>query len=131
MINKSNEATPQRPEGSRVINGNLVTMDLNASILQLQNESTWKESERNALTLFKSDEVRIVLMGLHKGAMLPTHTAPGRIVVQVLEGQINFTAEGITNCLEKGQALTLEKNLPHSVEAIAETFFLLTMAISK
>ena len=45
MLDKSNEATPQRLEGDRLLDASLVTMDLNKFIEQLKNESTWKESE--------------------------------------------------------------------------------------
>lgn len=37
--------------------------------------------------------MRIVLITLHKGAEMKTHTAPGIITVQVLEGDITCTTE--------------------------------------
>ena len=131
MINKSNSATPQRPDGDRVLDASLVNLDLNASIAQLQNEVAWKEKDRNSVTLFKSDELRVVLMGLHKGVIVPTHTAPGMITVQVLEGHIHFFTGDTCTSLEKGQAIVLHKKLPHSLKAMEDTFLLLTMAISK
>lgn len=130
MENKSNEATPQRPEGDRMLNASLVTMDLNKLIEQVRNETTWKESDRNSITIFKSDNMRIVLLGLHEGAELKTHTANGIISVQVLEGHIIFTTEAETVDLQKGQMLALHKQIPHSVLAAKETFFLLTMAMA-
>src|SRR5215210_1829122 len=93
MENKSNEATQQRSEGDRMLNAPLVEMDLNKLIEQVRNEPTWKESDRNSITIFKSDSMRIVLIGLHESAELKTHTANGIISVQVLEGKINFPAE--------------------------------------
>ncbi len=36
MINKSNSATPHRPEGDQVLDASLVHLNLNASIAQLQ-----------------------------------------------------------------------------------------------
>jgi len=130
MENKSNEATPQRPEGDRLLNANLVEMDLNQFIDQVRNESTWKESDRNSITIFKSDKMRIVLLGLHKGAELKTHTANGIISVQVLEGKISFTTEPQTAILQKGQMIVLHEKIPHSVAALEESFFLLTLAMS-
>ncbi len=129
MENKSNEATPQRPEGDRLLNADLAEMDLNGFIDQLRNETTWKDSDRNSLTLFKNDKMRIVLPGLHKGAELTTHTAIGIISVQVLEGRINFIAEHQTAILQKGQMIALHKKIPHSVKALEESFFLLTLAM--
>ncbi len=129
MENKSNESTPQRPEGDRMLDASLVTMDLNQFIEQVKNELTWKESDRNSITIFKSDNMRIVLIGLHEGAELKTHTANGVISVQVIEGLIKFTTEPETVELSKGQMLALHKKVPHSVLALKETFFLLTLAM--
>jgi len=129
MENKSNEATPQRPDGDRLLNADLVEMDLKHFIDQVRNESTWKESDRNSITIFKSDKMRIVLLGLHKGAELKTHTANGIISVQVLEGKINFTAEPQTAILQKGQMIVLHEKIPHSVTALEESFFLLTLVM--
>ena len=129
MENKSNEATPQRPEGDRTLNAPLVTMNLNHLIEQVRNEPSWKDSDRNSITIFKSDTMRIVLIGLHEGAELKTHIANGIISVQALEGHIQFTAAPERTELQKGQMLALQKGIPHSVVALKESFFLLTMAM--
>jgi len=129
MENKSNRATPQRPEGDRILDASLVEMDLNHFIEQLRKESTWQESDRNSITVFKSDAVRIVLNGLHENAELKPHTANGIISVQVLEGHLRFTTEDKTVELQKGQMLALHKKVPHSVTALKETFFLLTLVM--
>ena len=99
MENKSNEATPQRPEGNRMLNAPLVEMDLNKFITQIREESTWADSDHNAITIFKNERLRIVLIGMHEKAELKTHTANGIITVQVLEGTIDFTAEEKTTSL--------------------------------
>ena len=130
MENKSNEATPQRPEGDRMLNAPLVEMDLNKFITQIKKETTWSESDHNSITIFKSDSLRIVLLGLHENAELKTHTANGIISVQVLEGKISFQAEQQTVVLEKGQMIALHEKIPHSVLAIKESFFLLTLAMN-
>ena len=129
MENKSNEATPNRPEGERMLNAPMIEMDLNQYMEQLKQEPAWKESDRNSITLFKSDTMRIVLIGLHENAELKTHTANGIISVQVIEGLIKFTAEAQTASLEKGQMIALQQKIPHSVVAVRESFFLLTLAM--
>jgi quercetin dioxygenase-like cupin family protein len=131
MENKSNESTPQRPQGERMLNAALVEMDLNKFMTEIKQESTWKESDRNSITIFKSDVMRIVLVGLHENAELKTHTANGTISVQVLEGAIKFTAEPQAVHLEKGQMIALQEKMPHSVIAVRESFFLLTLAVSQ
>ncbi len=128
---KSNDATPLRPEGNRMINGPLVEMNLPELIAQIKEEATWKDSDRNSITIFKSDTLRIVLIGLHEKAELKEHKANGVISVQVLEGKLSFNTAEQSCIIEKGQMIALHENIPHSVLAITETFFLLTVAMNK
>lgn len=131
MENKSNEATPQRPDGDRMLNAPLVEMDLNKLIEQIKQEATWADSDHNSITIFKSDSMRLVLIGMHENCELKTHTANGIISVQVVIGKIQFTAEQHTVSMEKGQMIALHEKIPHSVLALTESFFLLTMAMNK
>lgn len=130
MKNEQNEATALRPEGGRLLNASLVEMDLNKFITQLKQETAWAESDRNSITVFKSENMSIVLIGMHANAELKTHVVKGHINVHVLEGEIKFTAQQQTVSLEKGQMICLQENIPHSVLAIKESFFLLTMMIN-
>lgn len=135
MENKSNDATPLRPEGDRLLNAPMVEMDLNKFIEQLKSEVTWQDGDRNTITVFKSEKLRIVLIGLKKNAELKKHTAPGFISVQVVSGNINFTADpdGVQQSadLKTGQMIALQPQIPHQVLAKEETFFLLTLAVCK
>ncbi len=130
MENKSNESTPLRPEGNRVISAPLVEMNLFKVIDQIRNETTWENSDRNAVTLFKSETLRIVLIGLHDSATLDPHKTNGVISIQVLKGKIIFTAEEQTILLEAGQMIALQANSTHSVMALSESFFLLSLAMN-
>lgn len=130
MENKSNDATPLRPDGERILNSPLLEMNLNEVIKQIESEKTWAESDRNSITLFKSETMRIVLIGLHENAELKPHKANGVISVQVVKGNIEFTAEYQTASLEKGQMIALQDNIIHSVKAVTDSFFLLTVAMN-
>ena len=127
MEEKSNEATIQRPQGDRIMDALLVTIDLRSFTKQIREEKAWKDSDRNAITVFKTDGMRIVLIALHKDAEMKKHTADGMISVQVMEGQILFTTEDQSIELGQGEMLALHKNVPHSVLAKEETIFLLTL----
>ena len=127
MEEKSNEATNQRPQGDRIMDAPLVTIDLGSFTEQIRNEQAWKESDRNAITVFKTNGMRIVLIALHAGAEMAKHTAGGIISIQVLEGQIKFITDLKSVEMGKGQMLALHERIPHSVLAITETIFLLTL----
>ena len=127
MDEKYNEATAQRPQGDRTMDAPLVSINLGSFIEQIRNEKTWEDSDRNAITVFKTNGMRIVLIALHKNAELSRHTANGIISVQVLEGQMIFTTDQQSVELSKDQLLTLHQGIPHSIVAKEETVFLLTL----
>ena len=126
---KTNESTPLRPEGDRDLNAPMVTMDLISLQAQIKNEEAYRNGDRNAITIFKSDGMRIVLIALHEGAEMKTHKAPGMISVQVLEGNIIFKTEQETTDRTAGQMLVLHTGIPHSVVAKKASVFLLTLAL--
>lgn len=124
---KNNESTDLRPEGARLMDAPLVSMDIPEFIKQLKAEVTWENSDRNAMTVYKTNGMRIVLIALHEDAGLKKHTADGIISVQVLEGEINFSTDDQSVVIRKGEMIALHKGLPHSVKAIKEAVFLLTL----
>lgn len=130
MEEKSNEPTSLRPEEDRVIDEAPVSIDLPLLIEQIREEASWKAGNRNAITVFKTDGLRIVLIALHKGSEMARHTADGVISVHVLEGRMRFITAQRPVELGKGQMLALYERIPHSVLAIEETIFLLTLSTS-
>jgi len=128
MENKSNDATPLRPQGDRFLNAPILEIDLNRFISQIKEEASWKDSDRNSITLFKSETMRIVLVGLHQNAELKTHSTRSVISVQVLDGEIIFNADDQPVNMNKGQMVALQPKVPHSVLALKESFILLTVA---
>lgn len=131
MQEKTNRATPLRPEGDRLLDASMVTMDLFSFMEQIKQEASWEENDRNAITIFKTEGMTIVLIALKAGAEMKTHTTEDIISVQVLEGRIQFNTEQQSVELGKGQMLALHENIPHSVTAKEETIFLLTLTGGK
>ncbi|HEV2832515.1 MAG TPA: cupin domain-containing protein [Hanamia sp.] len=127
---KQNESTDLRPEGGRILDAPLVSIDLIDFIKTIKDESAWKNKDRNAITVYKTNGLRLVLMAMRKNAVLARHTADGILSLQVLEGEINFISDDKSVVLEKGQMIALHKGLPHSVTAIKESVFLLTLTTS-
>ena len=130
MIGKSNDSTPNRPEGARFLDAPLVPIDLTQYTQQIRREQAWEKTDRNAITVYKSQGMNIVLIALHKGAEMKRHTAAGIISLQVLEGLILFTTDDESRELGKGHMLALHEKIPHSVMAKEESVFILTHAKS-
>ena len=124
-----NNQFTQMPQQDRPIDAPLVTIDLPVLLKQIK-ESSWKDSKRNAITVFKTNSFRIVIIALHEGAEMARHIADGIISVQVLEGEIQLNTDLQSVQLSKGQMLTLHERIPHSVLALKETIFLLTLAVT-
>jgi hypothetical protein len=59
-----------------------------------------------------------------------TPLRPEEIHVQVLEGKINFCAERQMVSPQKGQMIALKADIPHSVQALEDSFFLLTVIVN-
>ncbi|HET9100566.1 MAG TPA: cupin domain-containing protein [Acidobacteriaceae bacterium] len=87
-----------------------------------------RETNVSSTTLLKTDTLRIVLMALRAGAALHEHHADGRLSVQVLEGEIDFSAENSKSQLGPGMLLSLGARVPHQVIARSDAALLLTIA---
>ena len=131
MAIKSKKSTPRHKTGERILNAPLVKMNLYSIIEQIKSEKTWADSDRNAITIFKTSYLRIVLIGLHEKAELKPHHANGMLSIQVLEGEVIFKTEQESTQIEKGQMIALQENVTHSVIALKESFLLLTLAMKQ
>jgi quercetin dioxygenase-like cupin family protein len=125
---KQNESTENRPQGERTLDAALVKMNLKEFIEIIKSEKAWQEKDRNAMTIYKNEGMRMVLIALHENAFLAEHTANGIISVQLLEGEIIFKTQTENAHLLPGEMIALHKGLTHSVQAIKESVFLLTVA---
>ena len=127
---KFNKATHLRPLGERVMDAKFVSIDLPAFEKIIKDEYAWKESERNAITVFKTNGLRIVLIALHAGAEMQKHTADGILSLQVLDGTLQFKTDANEVELTAGQMIALHKGVPHDVVAVSDAMFLLTLTTS-
>lgn len=112
----------------RPLDAPMLTFDISALLTQVKQESAWQTGSRNGITLLKTRGLRVVLVALHAGTMIPPHHAEGPITVQLLEGQLAFKADRNDVTLVPGQLLTLHSGIAHSLEAKEECAFLLTIA---
>ena len=53
MEEKYNESTELRPEGGRLMDAPLVSMDIPEFIKQLKSEPAWKNNDRNAISTMR------------------------------------------------------------------------------
>lgn len=104
-----------------------MTFNIPGEIGKLKQGEQWKTTHRGAVTLAKNPHVRIVLVVLSKGVRIHEHHAEGPITVSVVEGSILFCATEEEHRLSSGGLLTLAGGIPHEVEAVEESAFVITV----
>lgn len=103
-------------------------VDLPAEVDALRHGPEWAGG-RNAKTLVKYDDFRIVLTALAAGNRVAEHKTEGRISIQSVSGRIRVHLDGRTLDLTPGMLVALDRGVPHDVEAVGEdSAFLLTIA---
>ena len=105
----------------------ILSFDLNAEIERLRSENAL-QGGRNSKTLVKHPDFRVVLTVMKSNARLHEHKAAGRISVQAVAGHIRMNVQDQVFDLPAGHLLVLERALPHDVEALEDSAFLLTIA---
>ena len=128
---KGNDSTRNRPEGRRTLDAPFVSIDINFYMREVKNEEAWQKNDRNAITVFKSDEITMVLSALHKNAVITDNSTAGILIVEVLEGQIKVTVEGEEAVAGEREVVTLHRNTDHTIEAQEESVLLLTVTGEK
>lgn len=123
---KRNEATLNRPDGDRVLDGTYVFVDIPSYIRQIKEEKAWEKNDRNGITVFKSDTITNVITVMQKGSAMREIETDEFLSVQVLEGNVRFsTPEGDIEAV-KFQQITFHPHVKHSIEALSESILLLT-----
>jgi quercetin dioxygenase-like cupin family protein len=101
---------------------------LNEEISGILAETPWQQTGRNAKTLAKYSNFRIVLTALKQGSALEEHRAKGCISIQILQGRVRVTAGGEVLELSRGELVALDHAVPHAVQALEDSIFLITMS---
>lgn len=87
-----------------------------------------QEHGRTARTLVKEGALRLTLMGLAPGGLLPEHAATGPIAIHVLRGDVVFSAPDGDHALTAGDVLVFAAGVRHAAHSAAGCVFLLTVA---
>ena len=127
MSDAAEEHAQHRRPHSQPMAAAYLEFDLARELEQLRREPGWRNGQ-NAKTLVKYDDFRVGLTALKAHARLPEHQTEGRISIQTVAGHIQLRAQGRTFDLPTGRLLALDQGLPHDVEALEESAFLLTIA---
>jgi nucleotide-binding universal stress UspA family protein/quercetin dioxygenase-like cupin family protein len=81
--------------------------------------------------LVKTKDVEVIRMVVPAGKEIPMHQVKGELIVQCLEGRIEFTAVGRTQILETGRIFYLPKHEAHSIKGLEDASLLVTILLPK
>lgn len=109
------------------LEGTFLQFNLAAEIEQLRREDGSKAGQ-NAKTLAKYDDFRLVLITLDAGAHIPWHHTAARVSIHAVSGHFRVATEERTFDMPAGSVLVLDRTLPHELEALEQSAFLLTIA---
>ncbi|MES2431586.1 MAG: hypothetical protein V4556_11655 [Bacteroidota bacterium] len=123
---KFNDATPNRPEGERVLNAPFVFIDIPDYIRQLLEEDAWEKNDRNSITVYKNERITTVIVCLHESAVINNNSIDGYLSIQVIDGKIKLQIETEDTEMVKGQSVALHRYINHSIEALQDSILLLT-----
>jgi len=129
MEEKHNNATPQRPEGARPLDANLIPINIEKFVAQIKNEEAYDKNGKNAITVFKSENITITIVALKANEVIHPGKAENCdiITLQILAGQISFSSGDTELQIGEKELLTIHQQLSFNATAKTDTICLLTV----
>ena len=109
-----------------VISDTMMDFELSKLVKNLSAEP--QQAGHTADTIVKYPDLRVVVITMRKGAQLKEHRTAGSISVQTISGHVTLRAAERTVDIPAGHLVTIAGDVPHSVEAVEDSAFLLTIA---
>lgn len=102
---------------------------LKEELEQLRKQESWQRSTgRSSTTIAKYPDFHIVLILMKPGSKMNKHHVDGRVSLQLLQGRARIVLPDQTVEFRAGDLLALEYGLPHHVEALEESAFLISIS---
>ncbi len=77
--------------------------------------------------LFETDFTKEIRIVMQKGTAMKKHKTKFPIVVQLMEGEIDFGVNDEVKNLQKGGLIALDGNIPHDLKAAEDSVIRLTL----
>jgi len=113
---------------ARELMSSLLTFSLEEEIEALRSEPAWEANEKNARTLAKDVDFRVLLTVLHVGATMAEQDGEARASLQVLDGEAEVVVEGETSRLAPGSMAVINSGQSWTLRAVSDCAVLLTLA---
>jgi quercetin dioxygenase-like cupin family protein len=104
------------------------TFDLAPIAAELRGEGVYERDGHTARTLVREMDLRVVLVVMRSGGIIKEHLAHETASIHMLSGHVRVRLrDRLVDLPSGGRLLVLEAGLPHTVEAVDESAFLLTL----
>jgi quercetin dioxygenase-like cupin family protein len=110
----------------RVLEGDVLVHHLTEDERTLDSDLLARHG-RTARTIVKEGPLRLTLMGLAAGGVLPAHSTEAHVTIHVLTGLVTFRAQGREYSLNTGDVLVLGPGVEHEARSATGATFLLTV----
>ena len=100
-------------------------------VVSLTNEVLVQKGQIVSKTLAQNKYVSITAFAFSAGEEIGTHDSNGDAMVTVLEGEGQFTIDGVNHCCKAGETIVMPAKKPHSVYAKDDFKMLLTVVFPK
>ena len=101
--------------------------DLTAVAAQIRSDSPYQSSGHGAHTVLREDDLRVVVLAMKAGGVIPEHQARATASLHVIAGRIRLVFAERSVELSPGHLVAIEGGAKHAVESLEESAFVLTL----
>jgi quercetin dioxygenase-like cupin family protein len=116
---------------TRRLSGKVLTFLLGAEDDTLREFADDSKTGRAAKTLVKENSLRITLVALKKGTVLPSHQVAGPVSIQTLRGCLRLATDRGDMDLPAGTLIALESGVAHTAKAQTDGARLITLELQR
>lgn len=96
-------------------------------LASLYKNLTYQDGQPAITVLLNSAAVKEVRIAFRAGQAMKAHKTAFPIVVELVDGLLDFSLDDETHRLEKGMMLSLEADVVHSLQAVADSIVRLSL----
>lgn len=93
----------------------------------IYNDLEFNEQKPLIKVLFETSFTKEIRIAMHKGTKMKEHKTSFPIVVQIVDGEIEFGVNNESLHLYKGDLIALDGNVPHDLVALENSVIRLTL----
>jgi quercetin dioxygenase-like cupin family protein len=107
----------------------LLQFNLDEELRRLRAQASWqRDTGRSSKTLIKYPDFHVVLVLMKANTRMNKHHVDGRFSIHALQGKIRVRIAEKVLEVSSGELIALDYGIPHEVEAVEESAFLLTIS---